>query len=154
VSDEDPKDPLSKLKWAEPNHDRYRRSRKHEERIAKALGGKRLPGSGGKRPSQYSKVGKVSNVSFRGEEHSDGFANVTHDGDIGQRRLHVEHKRTVKDSMGFKKEWWVKVAEGAAKTDTIPALVFTFESGRIGEPDLDLAVVPFALLQRWAAEKP
>lgn len=154
MSDEDPRDPLSKLKWAEPNHDRYRRSRKHEERIAKALGGKRLPNSGGKLRSKYSKVGKVSNVSFRGEEHAEGFANVTLDGDIGQRRLHVEHKRTVKSSIGFKKEWWTKVADGARSTDTIPALVFTFESHRLGEADLDLAVVPFEVLKRWAAGKP
>jgi hypothetical protein len=151
--EEEDRSPLSKLRWADPNHDRYKRSKKHEERIAKELGGRRLPNSGGKQASKYAKVGRVSNVSFRGEKHSEGFTNVTLDGDIGQRRLHVEHKRTVKDSIGFKKEWWIKVADGAQSTDTIPALVFTFESGRLGVDDLDLAVVPFALLKRWAAGK-
>lgn len=151
MPDEEDRSPLSRLKWAEPNHDRYRKSRKHEERIAKALGGRRLPNSGGKLRSKYSKVGKASNVSFRGEEHSEGFANVTLDGDIGQRKFHVEHKRTVHESMTVKKEWWLKVKDGASSTDTTPALVLTFESKRLGEPDLDLAVVPFSLLKRLAS---
>lgn len=149
-AEEEDRSPLGKLKWADPNHDRYKRSKKHEERIAKELGGRRLPNSGGKMRDKYAKVPLVSKVSFRGED-TEASRNITLDGDIGQRRLHVEHKRTVKDSIGFKKEWWTKVAEGARSTDTIPALVFTFESGRLGVEDLDLAVVPFALLKRWAA---
>lgn len=148
MSDDEKKSPLDKLKWAEPNHDRYRKSRKHEERVAKLLGGRRLPNSGAKQRSRWSKVGRASNVSFRGEEiDSERFESVTLDGDIGQKKLHVEHKRTIHDSIAVKKEWWLKVSDGARSTDTIPALVLTFE-GRKGQSDLDLAVVPFSVLQR------
>lgn len=146
--DDEKKSPLDRLKWPEPNHDRYKKSKKHEERIAKALGGRRLPNSGAKSRSKWTKVGRVSNVSFQGEElNPDRFEAVTLDGDIGQKNLHVEHKSTINESISLKKEWWLKVQDGARSTDTIPAMVITFV-GRHGQPDLDVAVVPFDQLQK------
>ncbi len=161
ADDQDPPEgpetgPLARLRYMNnPNHDKYKRSKKHEFRIADALGGKRLPNSGGKMRSQYSKVGKVSNISFRGEKiEKESFKNITLDGDVASKKMHLEHKRTVKDSITFKKEWWLKVADGAQANDTMPVIVLTFEElNRPGHPPLDLAVVPFAVLQRWAQSK-
>lgn len=96
------------LKWLEnPNHDRAKRSRKQEDRIANKLGGRRLPRSGGRHWSKYDKT--------------------TDDGDIATPDLHVEHKRTDKKSISVKREWLEKVREGAAKFGKHPALVITFE---------------------------
>ena len=148
MSDEDRPDPLSKLKWAEPNHDRYRKSRKHEERIAKELGGRRLPNSGGKMRSKWSKVGKVSNVSFRGEKHEEGFERITLDGDIEQRKFHIEHKSTERHSIGIKEEWLDKVSDGAASTGTTPAVVITYVSKRVGVPHKDWVLIPMALFKK------
>ena len=53
--------------------------------------------------------------------------------------LLVEHKRTVKNSISFKREWFAKVEAGAAALEKIPVLIITFEV-RNGPP-LDLAVV-------------
>lgn len=146
-----------KLSWwptpgANPNKDRYRRSKKHEQRLAADLGGRRLPNSGGKARSRWSKVGKVSNVSFEeGAKEEQGFETITLDGDIGHARFHIEHKRTERDSIGFKKEWWEKVARGARDTGTTPAFVLTFETA--GAPPLDVAVIPYELFKTLAKKK-
>jgi hypothetical protein len=133
------------------NQDRYARSKKHEQRLAADLGGRRLPNSGGKLRSRWSKVGKVSNVSFEGPDSKPGFESITLDGDIGHRKFHIEHKRTERDSIGFKKEWWTKVKRGASGTKTIPAVVLTFEEA--GKPPLDLAVIPYELFRSLARKK-
>ena len=137
------------LKYLDDNHDRYARSKKHELRLAKELGGRRLPNSGGKLRSRYSKTLKVSDISFRGELHKPGFENITLDGDIGSKDFHYEHKRTDNASISFKKEWWVKVAHGAAAAGTEPAVILTFETPfRPGQTPLDLVVISKAVFER------
>lgn len=151
--DEEDKSPLGRLNWAKPNHDRYRKSRKHEERIAAALGGKRLPNSGAKMRSKYSKVGKASNVSFRGEKLDSEFERITLNGDISQRNFHIEHKSTERESLSIKVEWLDKVSDGAASAGTIPALVITYVSKRVGVPPKDWVLIPFDLFQKtWKTD--
>lgn len=100
-----PKGP--RLKWLEDNHDRARRSNKHERRIGQKMGGRRLPGSGGKQWSASDKN--------------------THRGDVQTPVLLIEHKRTDKQSMAVKKEWLDKVRAGAERVMRDPALILTFE---------------------------
>jgi hypothetical protein len=143
------------LKYLEDNHDRYARSKKHEQRLAKALGGRRLPNSGGRLRSRYSKTLKVSDVSFRGERLSAGFENITLDGDIGSSDFHYEHKRTDTASISFKREWWEKVAHGAQATGTEPAVILTFEiPRRPGQIPLDLVVISRAVFERLKRGSP
>lgn len=149
MSDDEPKSPLDRLDYLNnPNKDRSRRSRKHEQRVADLLGGRRLANSGAKPKSKWLKVARVSNVSFRGEKLSENIPYSTLDGDITQKQLHIEHKSTSKDSISVKREWWLKVKDGAASTDTIPALVLTFESKRAGENHDDIACIPLNVLRR------
>lgn len=138
-----------RVKYLDANHDRYKRSKVHEERLAKDLGGRRLPNSGGKIRSKHAKTMKVSDISFRGELHKEGFERITLDGDIGSKDFHYEHKRTDNLSIAVKREWWEKVADGARSTNTEPALVLTFETpGRLGSIPLDLVVVSKAVFER------
>ena len=151
MSDENEKRPKwmpSPFDTSNPNKDRYKRSKKQEQRIAADLGGRRLPNSGGKARSKWAKVGKVSNVSLDGKYEKAGFETITLDGDIGHAKFHIEHKRTEKESIAIKKDWWLKVSRGAKGTKTIPALVLTFEEA--GRPPIDIAVVPYELLRSLA----
>lgn len=119
-----------KLKWLEnDNHDKARRSRKQEERIAKKLGGYRLRVSGGAHWSKYDKT--------------------TEDGDIATPELHIEHKRTDKKSLSIKREWLDKVKEGARKFSKTPALVITFEDPHkpYNNPE-DWIVLPLEVVER------
>lgn len=149
MSDDEKKSPLERVKHlSNPNHDRYRKSKKHELRIAAQMGGRRLPNSGGKARSKYAKPVRVSNVSFRGEQLDEKLENVTLDGDITQAHFHIEHKSTEKGSISIKKEWLDKVSDGARAHGTTPALVVTFVSHRLGVPPSDWALIPFSLFQR------
>ena len=122
-----------KLKYLlDPNHDRYNRSKKHELRIAKLLGGRRLPNSGGARRSRWD-------------------ANQSQGGDIETAMHIVECKRTETKSMSVKREWWTKVCEGAALRRKLPALVLTFEqNGR--EPE-DLVVMSLTDVLRLCGQQ-
>ena len=118
------------LKWLDnPNHERARRSTKQENRIAKKLGGRRLPRSGGKYWSKYDKS--------------------TDDGDLSTPEFHVEHKRTDKKSMSVKREWLEKVKEGARKFGKDPALVITFqEPNKPYSEDEDWILLPLEVVRR------
>lgn len=142
-----------KPKHLEPNHNRYRRSRKHEERLAEKLGGRRLPNSGGRALSRWVKVLKVSDVSFKGEKMKEGFETVTLDGDVANAEYHFEHKRTEKDSMAVKKEWWVKVCDGARTHGTVPALILTFEANKLNVPLIEMVCVPIDVFEKLAGQK-
>lgn len=78
-----------------------KKSQKQEKRVAKSLGGKVQKGSG--------------SVPF-------------HKGDIKTTELLVEAKRTDKDSMSVKKEWFEKVTREAMAYNKIPALSIEFEN--------------------------
>jgi len=95
------------------NHDRYKKSKREEDRIAAKLGGQRLPRSGGLSWSAHDKT-------------TDG-------GDLKGRHMLVEHKRVSEGvkSIGVKRDWLAKVTKGASRrTDKVPALVISFENPR------------------------
>lgn len=91
---------------------RGKRSRQHERRIAKEMGGQRLPRSGGVFKSNWTNK-------------------TTAKGDIRTSDLLIEHKMTSKDSIKVKREWLTKVKDGAWMMDKDPAVVLTFED-RLG----------------------
>lgn len=123
MSDE-PRKP--KLRYLEPNYDRYKRSKKHENRLSKRLGGKRLPRSGGMAWSRWDKT--------------------TAQGDVSLPDFHLEHKRTECESMSVKHDWLRKVADGARRVGKDPALGVTFEE-RGKAPD-DWIMMPLDVFER------
>jgi len=110
---------------ADPRRTEYRTSKQHELRLARELGGRRLPNSGGARRSKWDQY-------------------ASQGGDIETETHLIEHKRTRLDSIPVKTDWWTKVQEGAARQEKLPALIITFE----GDDLLDLAVVRLVDLQR------
>jgi hypothetical protein len=128
-SDEPARKPVPK--YLEPNHDKYKRSKKHEDRLAKKLGGKRLPRSGGLSWSRWD--------------------STTAQGDLSTKELHLEHKRTDAASMSVKKDWLEKVADGARRTGKDPGLMITFE--KKGVPPMDWVMIPLDVLQRLMAPR-
>lgn len=119
------RDPMPR--WlTRPNPDRYSTSKQHEQRLARELGGRRLPNSGGARRSKWDQY-------------------ASQGGDIETEMLLVEHKYTADDAISLKQDWWRKVEEGAARQDKVPALVITFVCG---DTVLDLAVLRVVDLQR------
>lgn len=123
-SDETPRRPVPR--HLDPNYDKYKRSKKHEDRLAKKLGGKRLPRSGGLAWSRWDKT--------------------TAQGDLKTKELHLEHKRTDAASMSVKREWLDKVSDGARRTAKDPGLLITFESQ--GKNAEDWIMIPLELFQR------
>ena len=117
--------PGPKLKYLDSNRGRVKRSKKEEERIAKEMGGKRLPRSGGMQWSKWDKK--------------------TAKGDISTPRFHIEHKETEKQSISIKKDWLKKVTEGARDSMKDPALVVTCTDGRKRE---DWAMIRLSDLKR------
>lgn len=118
------------LKWLSDdsgNSDRAKRSKKHEQRIATKLGGKRYKASGAERWSKWDKK--------------------TARGDISTPTLHVEHKRTDRLSMSLKREWLDKVMAGARDQCKDPAMVLTFEDPD-GKNPQDWVLIPMDVLLR------
>jgi hypothetical protein len=114
------------LKYLEPNHDRYKRSQKHEERLSKRLGGRRLPRSGGLPWSKWDKT-------------SAG-------GDIAAPEFHFEHKRTDCGSISIPKDWLAKVSDGARRVVKDPGIIVTFE--KKGAPLVEWVLIPLEVLER------
>lgn len=128
-------------KWMDANYDRFKRSKAHENRLASSLGGKRLPQSGAKRLSRYS-VGAQTSLEDRP-------STITLNGDLATGDFWIEHKRTDTGTMSIKKEWWLKVKEGARQANKEPALIVTFEqrSSPSAKP-LDLVLIPLDVFKR------
>jgi hypothetical protein len=129
VEDEERQRP--RMRHLDANYDRAKRSNRHEKRLAERLGGRRLPRSGGLARSKWGDSSRTAN------------------GDIGTADFHLEHKRTVKDSMSVKREWLAKVSEGARRVLKEPGLVICFEN-RVGEPE-EWVAVPLAVFERLLA---
>jgi len=109
-------------KWLRENQDfssKTKKSKKHENRIATALGGKRLPASGAKRYTKWLP------------------SSVTAGADVGTPTLHIEAKRAEPDtkSIGVTREWLRKVTEGSDRVMKTPAMVLTFELPKGFEED-------------------
>lgn len=114
-------------KCLDDNYDRYKRSKGHEDRLAKELGGKRLPRSGG---LAWSK----------GDPTTAG-------GDLATGSLHIEHKRTVNESISVKKEWLHKVSDGARRVGKYPGLLLTFET-KMSPPE-DWICLPLDMVKKY-----
>lgn len=144
MTDQPPDDvPEKKVrpKWMDPNYDRYKRSKKHEQRLASKLGGKRLPQSGAKRLSKYALRAQTS-LGERPET-------ITLNGDLSIGDFWVEHKRTETETMSIKKEWWLKVCDGARAAGQEPALFVTFEQrASPSSKPIDLVVIPLDVFER------
>lgn len=119
MSEDDQPEKKVRPKWMDPNYDRFKRSQKHEQRLATKFGGKRLPQSGAKRLSPKSFRAQTS-LSERPET-------ITLNGDLSIGDFWVEHKRTETETMSIKREWWTKVCDGARAAAQEPAVFLTFE---------------------------
>lgn len=128
-------------KWMDPNYDRYKRSKKHEQRLASKFGGKRLPQSGAKR---------LSPKAFRAQTSlSEKPETITLNGDLSIGDFWVEHKRTETETMSIKKEWWLKVCDGARAAGQEPSLFITFEQrASPSSKPIDLVVIPIDVFER------
>ena len=115
-----------KLRYLDANYDKYKRSTKHEDRLSKRLGGKRIPRSGGMAWSRWDKT--------------------TANGDLSVPDFHIEHKRTDAKSMSLQKEWLEKVSEGARRTGKDPGVIVTFEKN--GSNPTDWMLVPLEVFER------
>jgi hypothetical protein len=134
MSDE-PRRPKPKM-FSDPNYDKYKRSKKHEDRVAGKLNGRRLPRSGGL--PWTSGAGTMPGV--RG-------ASKTAGADLQARDFMIEHKRTVNESMSIKRDWLEKVREGANTKMMDPALAVTFERGGTRPPE-DWILIPLDVFER------
>jgi len=133
-------------KWMDPNYDRFKRSKKHENRLASRMGGKRLPQSGAKRLSKYALKAQTS-LEIRPDT-------ITMNGDLALPDFWVEHKRTDTGTMSIKREWWEKLVEGARAADREPALFVTFEKkASPSSKPLDLVLLPLEVFERLRATK-
>jgi hypothetical protein len=92
---------------------RTKRSRKHETRVAKAFGGRRVAASGAKPFSRWNPKAEV----------------VTAGGDVATPDFLIEHKFVERGtkSLGVTRAWLEKVTEGAKRSQKEPAMVLTFE---------------------------
>lgn len=113
-------------KMFDANHDRAKRSTKHEHRIARELGGRRLPRSGG--------------IAWSRSD------STTLGGDVNGKHVFVEHKRVEEatKSISIKRDWMAKVTEGARRAKKIPALAVTFEKASGFEQDWLMVPLPVA----------
>ena len=108
---------------------RVKSSRAHEKRIAKAIQGKVLPGSGNR-----LWTGRAGDTKTQGA-------------DVDSRVLRVEHKfvQAATKSYGVTRQVFAKIVESARSSKKVPALVITFEGAQAMPGDwiclpLDVAV--------------
>jgi hypothetical protein len=114
-----------RMNWLDPDHDRYRKSKKQEDRVAGLVGGKRLKRSGG----MYW---------------SNKWDHTTDGGDVESPEFLIEHKRTRRSGYTLKQSELLKVREGAERRTKDPMMVITFELER--QRLDDWAVIPLKVL--------
>jgi len=95
--------------------------RAQEDRIAKAIGGRRVPGSGA---SMFAK------------------------GDVSQDRFLVECKLTEKASLSVKQSWLEKITAEAEAQGKYPALSIEIQGGERRLAERDWIAVPRSVFQR------
>lgn len=125
---------IGRLKWLDPNRERARRSRKHEERVAKELGGKRIARSGARTWLR------------RGGSKVDGGASITEGGDLKTKDFHFEHKRTQKKSIAISRTWLEQIFVAARARFKDPGLIVTFEKAT--KAPEDWVMVPMDVWKR------
>ena len=117
-------------KWLDGNqYENAGKAKKHENRLASRLGGKRYAGSGNRRWSKW--VGSSD----------------TDKGDIATPEMHFEHKFTRDASISLKLEWLDKVKEGARKFHKDPGMIITFEDSH-GKPKEEWAILPLTVFEQ------
>lgn len=133
-------------KWMDPNYNRFKRSKKHENRLAERLGGKRLARSGAKPLSRYS-IGAQTSLDQKPDT-------ITQNGDLALPDYWVEHKRTDTGTMSIKRDWWEKIRDGARQAARTPMLIVTFEkqSSPSSKP-IDLVLLPLDVFERLRGGK-
>jgi len=104
-----------------------RMSRRQEQRVADALGGRRVPGSG----SGLSATGAFGAIGRK----------AGRKGDVEAGPLLVEAKATCRASISVKRAWIEKIAAEAVIVGKTHALALAFNPPGGGEP-LDLIAVP------------
>lgn len=140
MSEDLPPEKRALPKWLDPNYDRFKRSKKHETRLADKFGGKRLPQSGAKRLSKHA---------IRAQTGSEKPETITLRGDLTIGDFWVEHKRTETATMSIKREWWLQVVDGARAAGQDPALFITFEKHHSpSSKPVDLVVIPLEVFER------
>lgn len=113
-------------KWLKGNnYENSKVSKKHENRLADRLGGRRYSGSGNRPISRksYRKVlkdGSRKRTDIREVE-------ATDNGDLATPKFHFEHKFTRNESLSVKLEWLDKVEIGARLKLKDPGLIVTFQ---------------------------
>jgi hypothetical protein len=123
-----------RTKWLEPTADTANRSNRNERRLAQQLGGKRIPRSGGK--SWSNRAGGAT-----GKKTTEG-------GDVGTKDFHIENKRSVKESIGVKKQWLDDISAAAHRVMKDPALILTFEDELERRPPEDWVAIPIKVFER------
>ena len=116
----------------QPHKTRFKKSQATEKRIAKELGGRALPRSGG---LPWDSKGWDPNRR-------------TAEGDLTTDDFLIEHKRIEPQvgSIGVKRQWLQKVTSGAKRLGKYPAMVVTFEGAT--EMEQDWALIPMSLMKR------
>lgn len=103
-------------------------SRRQERRVADALGGRRVPGSG----SGLAATGGFGAIGRK----------AGRKGDVEAGPLLVEAKATRRASLSVRFAWVEKIAAEAAAAGRVPALALTFEGRGGGATPRDLVAVP------------
>lgn len=120
VLPEKPRKPRSRA--LDSNYDQQGKSRRQEERVAKAVQGRRQPGSGSI-PKAHLK------------------------GDVKHTDFLMEAKRTDAKSISIKGEWLLKIEDEARLLDKFPAL--TLEIGGIPDTiEKDWCLMPKSVFER------
>lgn len=137
--------PAPSPKWLKGvNHENSRVSKKHENRLAARLGGRRFGGSGNQPmvAKSYRKVlkGQRSRTDIREVE-------ATVNGDLATPEFHFEHKFTRNQSMSIQLEWLEKVEQGARVARKDPGLIVTFQDQQ-GHVSKEYVAMPLDVYER------
>jgi len=136
---------VPELKWLNGRIKQSRATKKEESRVAEAMGGRRVPGSGALPQSRWAQSFARAGIVPLTDDHQalspvvDKRARSSMGADITTETHSVEHKRTKHKSISLKQEWLDKIKEVAYLEQRSPMLVLTFES--TGE---DWVVMPLA----------
>lgn len=119
------------LKHLEPLRNQGLLAKKHEKRVAKEMGGRRLPASGA--------------LPFGKRDKNTAGADVRTD------KLLIQHKGTKRDSLAVKRDWLYEVTKEAARRSLDPALMVYFERERRFENEW--VVIPKSVFNRLMANQ-
>jgi hypothetical protein len=141
--DDAPREPPSP-KWLKGvHHENSKVSKKHENRLAERLGGRRYSGSGNRPISRKSYRPVLKDGRSRKIREVEG----TDCGDLATPTFHFEHKFTRDQSLSVKLEWLDKVEEGAKRKLKDPGLIITFQDQQ-GHVLKEYVGMPIAVYER------